>query len=598
VIARYNRWHFRAAIGQLDRPNLPYRSANGALAALESSSSEALERLVDRDFEALFQDPYRRSYRFQAEDRIDSILWSTLFRAECLADWNTVFEARRRLGRYRLLSGVAGTDHDPAPSFHLLRRGRDVRALESASRRLLRSGPLSGLRSVVHDLAREQWLPVETRGILTLLREGAQLMDDEIAAIVSARVLEEFQLLAHPWLLERNEHLLLELVASCARVGSEDLQDVIARWALNLTLGSTNQLILQSMQQVVQEINWDAVSPEVLSDWFSLSRDGLRSKGDLYPLARATMMGIGNYRVEIVAPILEKALVEDQSLDAGAMLLALGVPLAPAIKEVLRSIAEGALLNLLADAQKGKYGLGAAVDTAVVLAETLMDRESPEEWSTLLRFLGERRVASAHKSGVLRYLTTRAEKLSEQIRAELVRIPRDSLAGTNDPFLMGGREDTVSAFDLLAALYGLTEDEVLDVLIRLSGEASESMRRLAAIGSIWAAARISHETLAALLLVLASDAQVGVRAAAGYALAGRPWNGGSSVHHTIDKRVGELIREDGAEIPGEILNGFGKRLSEGARLKEPQISWVKRLTLHPVHDVRKLAESVLAGNGS
>lgn len=548
AIARHNRWHFSALANlgsALRTRRLPRRSRFESLNEIDLLLADALSSYLEDQFRVALSDPYARTLSWRAEDPIDRPFVGALLRAECLADWDSLRRARRLVGRYQLLSDVAA-ETTRSTGFQLLRRAGDRKAMEQAARLFSRVGPLEGLRDSTTAVVGQAWPPLEQSAVLALIREGADLLTEEVAAQTLRRIL------ADRLLITRHAAEALPALARLERVAGPTAREELAEELFKLT-DTKNPLVLHSMQSVVRSLDWSAVTEGARARWLGYLQAHLGDGTDAQFLAAGLALGLSTAGIEDVEPLLEEAFSRRPSLDIAGMLIDGVGDLRESTRALAVQMAADSLIAEQTDAAAGRFGFG-TVNVSALLA-ALLSGADEEPWRVLTDYLLDPNVAGEGKASALNRLSASGASLPPEPLSRLRKGVPD-LSAYSEPWISPPHSLAGSVLRFGLHINAFDEAEALARLLDLVGDRSVEAR-LEGVRTIQFASRgLSAGTVATLALALIGDDDHNVRAEAGRETAALRVDSEPAVTKVIVDRLSRLLTERGVVVPLGVLVGL------------------------------------------
>lgn len=554
TVARRNTGAFAFTAGRhdlfADRAG-PYRS--WVLDRIEARAAGGLASFVEQEFQGRIQDPSQLTMTFRQEDPVQTPLMGALLRAEAVGDWYELHEARRRLGRYRLLASVGVPERRPVPALYLLRRGNEVNELRRAIRWYHFEGPLTPLREFGAGVAAMTWSDVTIQADLVALRETADLLTPEVATAALDRILGNLKGLLAGVSHARLESEVFEALASLLPVAS-DRHDEVARH-LRLVLSTTADTSrIQSATSLLQAIDWQAVDGGQLAWWYDYCIDHLAGATDHRFTSAILVRELPP--TDRLRSATEAAFHQQPDLLTAAHALATGSLRSAVVSQIAR-IARDQLQKIRADAAKGTHGFGAFIDAPSLLTHLLLEYPRQPGWQDLLSFLQDPSVAPSNKVGPLRALSVRQGGLPALVSRRLAAWVRRPVQHVELP--MQDIDQFRAIVLLLRFQYrAKPSDRLLTDLLALATSSSRAARREAAGILPHTPSVLPLETPLTLALTLSRDQASEVRGAAASALARLTARSAGPLSLLAWERVLESLKDPGAIAPQWTIGGLAE----------------------------------------
>lgn len=497
-----------SSLGQHDIEQVVIAADTAAAWWQTQTTSLALFPLVDRTFRAWASDiPTTRG----AEDVVNNQLVAAALIAGNVSDHSAWCSSFALLGKDTLMRLDRHAEPEEASrGLNTLRLAGDEKALRLAVERLAADGPSAAVTLactyVKLDAATRTTAPTG----LTLFERGGDLLDETTATETATwllSVIEDptaFITRTTPSYLLATR--LLDTLAAVIPATSSTAHDAVIGCLVSVP-DQQDQVVATSWARVVRALPKHA--------WSDENRTGVAGRADAHnPVLRTALLEISADR----DPGIRTLLLDEAKAGSLDMLAALGD-----VRDLPVDVVVGAVASLakqadriVADAHSGSQGFG-GWDVGRVLA--LIDAWHPgsADWDALLRLLRDEAVGAGDKRGALQVLASLADRLPEEVRADLKPIAL-AIADPSAPVIASpfDREtDAVGAATDLAAALGTWEDtSVSGSLVHLlAGDAYH--RRWAA----QVARRLGRPEGAGVLVTLANDDDPGVRASAAAGLA-------------------------------------------------------------------------------
>jgi hypothetical protein len=562
------------------------------LARVKTLTAEALAKDVNLSFESKFQNPRRSSLRFQQYDEVEQGLWGALLRAESLADFEAINDARKNLGRYLLISSAGLKERAPNAGFLLLVRGGDAKGVAEATTTYLDRGPLHVVAHLGNEMAQRAWHPLEVAPTLKLIALAADVLEPELVPPTLQRLFDSYDAMSRPMALQSATSDVIEATAELARVASVDVQSRAALFALTLALNSSDGMALQALPAVVHAIRWVDQPDDIVDRWIAFVRESMSSHGDRRLVAESALHALLPHRTEELFEFARFVLPGSQALAAAAASTGLVSLLTEAEVAALSETLVRSLQGTQEAAARGSFSMGGGHDAAALFALVLTQRPSkPSLWDRLTAFLFNTDVSWADKRRAIEVLLDHVDKVPSNV-IDQMKASFDAMTtiGKFESWLdddSGVDHVTLRAASVLGTR---TPDALLHELLRLaaSGKASE---RIEATRTATYVDATDDAVMLSLLLLLSRDSVSLVRAHASQALLIRSWDEELRGLSLVWSRLRELLSDSGRESVLGALQG----LSRSQRTLPPLdiVRQIKALaTRHPSWRVRMLAEKV------
>ena len=586
-IAAHNLLQFNWRLHRIpsDPLNLPSRSSVPALLRADSSLVDPLAHAMHEQFEAVFADAQTRTLVLSTEDLAESQLQGTLIHADWTGDWHEIAQARRLLGRYQLLARLRSRQLLPASSLELLRLAGDDKSVRAAARTMARGGPLNSLQEATADLVATWSVHSEPNASLVLLSEGADSMTAENADVAAMKLMSD------PVFFVENWAEAPQALAAVTRACTSQKQTAVATFTLRmLEEHPQHAALVQSLQQVVDAIDWGFVEARVRRQWLAYAKRDFRSGTSTQLAAARALHALADSDLDHVRKFVFDEVEAAPDLQSVALATAVAEKLPSSLRVAAFTVVTESLDVIREQAANGSWGIG-GFDVAALCV--LLLRQWPDEsggWSSLVDFLLDPQVGVNAKSGALSLLADRAFRLPPTPSATL-RAALPTLEGVVDAFA-SPEEFEGAKLRLGVRLRAFSREESIARFVQLS--AGSPVARIEAAHSLRGSERIvGREFIVAIALRLASDEHHEVRAAAGYALPGIRLRARDEALIAMTKRrVRELLAEQGALIPLAVLSGLSS-VEKPANMREfqPQVQQIREN--HPSHAVRRAARDLL-----
>jgi hypothetical protein len=551
---------------------------------------DGLDAYLDERFDRVAEDPSIQTFSFRSEDPVVGPALGALLRAEILADWSQVREARRRLGRIRLLQSVGSAERQPEAAFHLLRRAGDTKGLQAALRLYRREGPLPPLRHVGHEIAGMPWVASELVANLAIIAEAADVLDRETVDATAQRLAQNLVTLLAPVPSHRTEDAVLKAVGSVGRYCSPPEAASLSSAMRRLADAQWGPIVLQPLAQALAGLKVEGLAQTEVDAWRAFAAQFLSAGDDRLFVAQVAFRKFGAADGTDRAVALQGAWESRPELDVAAAMLDAGVPLGAEVAAKAAADAVATLNRIRAEAQAGRFGFGEYVDTASVLAAILAAGFERQAWSALVQFLTDPHVPGSKKLRTLDYLAANADRVPQEVRPAL----GGHVAAAPDlPF---ERNEMLEGaiVRLRIALDAIGESEVIGWLAARALREERAVRQEAARTGAAALAKWRDSALFVVLLGLSQDRAFEVRATAVRSLAQSTQAANSPLQLVVDARLRESLLDPGASVPLAVLAGLREATTHGVAVDDGLLALTARLSEeHLAHSVRRAAAQLL-----
>lgn len=531
----------------------PWRSA--LIIEAEHRAQIGLAAFLDEHFVAAVEDPNTTTLQFRREDPVETPLVGALLRSECLGDWSLQRDARRRLGRYRLLTSVGRSDRQPEGAFQLLRRAGDKDGLVRGLRLYRYEGPLEPLSRFGNSVVQMPWAPTELAANLVVLRETADLVEPDLASAGVARIIDLGRSILRPAPMGAVESEAMSALSALLRVAEPSAQVAASRWLRALISESTNPLLTQSAAGAIQSLQWDELPQSEIAEWLEIAKAGSTAHTDARFVANAVIASLGAMRPDRIAGIVRSAYDQESALDTGALLEATVKDLPAEIRQEIAERAIQDLERIRSSAAEGQYGFGGPVRSSVLLARLAVDHPRRRTWwRALAEFLTDPHVAPDSRAAAIEFLASNVGKLPSNARSILSSERLDEWVidlPFEEPSQLRG-----AAFRLRLGL-GMESLIAVKTAIEMANDADRKVRFQAAL-SIPNVAKLggSLDGPVAIALSLSRDRYSEVRAAASRGLPALYGGVNAEMRTLIGSRISELLRDEGTPVPTNTLLGL------------------------------------------
>jgi hypothetical protein len=591
-----NEFHLRAMTsGKVQSSDGGYNTEH--LFRVDTLTAEALERDVSLSFEGKFENPRRSSLRFQRYDETEQALWGALLRAETLADFEAINDARKNLGRYLLISSAGIKERSPDAGFLLLVRGGDAKGVAGAATAYLDRGPLHVIVRLGNQTVQRTWYPLELIPTLKLIALAADVLEPELVPPTLQRLCDSYDALIRPMALQWATSDVIEAMAALARVAPVDMQATAATFALMLAQSTSDGMALQALPTLVHAIRWADQPDDIVDRWIAFVRGAMSSQDDRRLVAESAMYALLPRRTEELFEFARLVLSGSQALAVAAASTGLLARLTEGEVADLSDTLVQSMQGTQEAAVRGSFSMGGGHDAAALFAMVLTQRLSgPSLWYRLMAFLSNADVSWTDKRRSLEVLLDHVDKVPSDV-IDQMKAGFEAMTTVGKFASWLDDADGVDSVTLRAAsaLKAMTTEAILYELLRLaaSGKASERIEAARAAAYVDVA---DDGVMLSLLLLLSRDSVPVVRAHASQALLMRSWDEQLRGLSLVWARVRELLSDSGRE---SILGGLqGLNQSRWSQLPPDILRQVEGLAArHPSWRVRILAEKVLVRFG-
>lgn len=559
-------------------------------------SLEVVDELLLRAFERKVRHPLSTGTRWTSEDYVVGPLAAYLVQAELSAQLGAIRAARKRLGRALLLDQPAGDARleEEGGALNLIRRSGDVRLLESATEMVRRDGPLRSLREEVERFIAHHWAPAELRGNLAFIRLVADLCRAEEIDSLAERLLEEAdgtvrlrEYRTAPGWSVRYE--TIRAVSAIASVATVDLHERLAT-ALLIAIGDgLDSLEAQAAADAVRWISWESLSPSLQARWVRVLES--HPDSELRAVALPTLAELAQIGVPGAAGTLGACLEENFGQFEAAVLLDSELELPDGDWwQRIRSVALASVEQQLQEASAGRYSVG-VVDPLRLLVNVYFRGPDDELWQKVEEALRHDSIA-LRKRALLERLALGFFELDEERRQVVYDLVTVLLrrGGSDDigDSVFGGKGLGQAALVRLWILGGAPVDELLAHLAQLAADAGSRGRAIVA-QLVGTTPSPSADLLCAFGVSISGDEVSAVRAEAGRSLGRLLPHVGGPLRGAVERRLLELLQEDGTLVPLFTLQGLESSPSG------PIVDILEGMMAgHPSRRVRLEANRVLA----
>jgi hypothetical protein len=573
-----------------------------ALARLAGTSQhghralEVVDELLLRGLDRKVRHPLSTSTRWTSEDYVVGPLAAFLVQAELSAQFGAIRAARRRLGRALLLDQPAGDARleEEGSALNLIRRSGDVRLLESATEMVRRDGPLRSLREEIERFIADHWTPSELRGNLAFTRLVVDLCRADEIHSLAGRLLEEAdgtvrlrEYRTAPGWSVRYE--TIRAMSAIASVATDDLHERLSTALLVAIADGLDSLEAQAAADAVRWISWESLSPSLQTRWVRMLEN--RHDSEFRAVALPVLAELAQIGVPTAAGTLGACLEENFGAFEAAVLLDSALELREGDWwERIRSVALASVEEQLQEASAGRFSVG-VVDPLRLLANVYFRFPEDEVWEKLEEALRHDSTA-LRKRALLERLASGFFELGEERRQVVYDLVTVLLRrGASDDIgdsVFGGKRLGEAALVRLWSLGGAPVDELLAHLAQLAADAGSRGRAIVA-QVVGTTPSPSADLLCAVGMSISGDEVSAVRAEAGRSLGRLLPHVGGPLRGAVERRLLELLQEDGTLVPLFTLRGLESSPSE------PIVGILEGIMAgHPSRWVRLEASRVLA----
>lgn len=588
AIAQYNEWALSGLSGEFVFHERRPRRDSPPLSRVHLHQRAALARYLQNEYDAALRTVSQRVIGGRVEDPIDRDLYRAVLRAECLADWYELQDARQLLGRYRIKEAIGRPSRGTTRAFQLLRRARDDKGLGLAATALRTEGPIEALRDATIAFAQGHWARHEEASIAEVLAAGADLLDEDLSEKTITKVVNrvtEFH---------RREYWILVL-ARLANYAPVDLAVDILSLFKGVLDNSPTSYLAREVARGITELNWSRIPDEARRPWIDYLNKHFMERGDEGVISEALAETLFVIERDAVVKTVSHAVSREPRLSTTRVAINADVRLDQAAAAAATGQSLELLSQIRADAAKGKYTFF-ATPGAHVLAHLLITYDGTDaEWQRLVEFLSDPVVADSSKIDALEYLSRHADDIPEEARNAFRKRLQD-LEAFHDP-LMGSKEALAGAVLRLGlALSAIEEVEAFSRLVALATKESPEARRQASRGLVGVYERSPSPAVLTLALILTRDVNAAVRADAGRSLA--LLDGGPEEFKSLRvDRLLAMLRDPGVLVPLLTLRGLAE--GDSRHLPREVLAEVSELAnQHASETIRRAAQACIEQAGS
>ena len=591
TIARHNAAQFGWIVGHAVPPDMPRRADSKAIAWIDLLAVDALEDYLDGHFKAFFEQPFTRSVTFAREDQTDRGLSRSLFRAECLADWQGVARARKSLGRYRLLSEAGRSSPGAAFGFEQLRRGRDVEGLDRALSVFRAAGPLEPLRGAGDRVSSMPWWPIELRADLSILEHAATALDAAAVERALDRILGSLPDMLRfvpgsGWVVDP----IMKALAALAPPAGPLHQRRMSRAIRELASAPPDPMVHQSIGRVLHSLDWERLGRTEVRLWLGYVQDNLGARDDHVFPAMAAAHELMSLHPIAISRVALAAFRETRSLYLVSLLLRRG-----SLRSDDRQAVENAVIDLAQsmrrEASAGRYTMG-LIRVGGLLGRLALTSRRRGLFDEALDFAMDPKVSLDERiATVVPFIAEPGEVPSRHRRRLAAGLPAAQIGMP----IFGTQADLLGVNLQLEAVFGDVNTSVaLSHLLRLAHSPSQEAR-LQAIRSLGVIrGSLDSSTLAAVLIGLSHDPDPFVRAAAGNALGAATVDVAPELRQA---RISELLEEPGELVPRAVWLGLAQSRRSGEAFETELDARASRVAAaHIAYTVRAAAAAFLAAS--
>ncbi|UVJ39050.1 hypothetical protein [Arthrobacter sp. CJ23] len=511
--------------------------------------------------------------------------WSSLLAAELSANPHEIHRCRLGLAQARLL--IEGTDASAVQdALRLLRLTEDREALEVAIQNVQSRGPSKALAEEARVIVGRSSFPSRVAGsdLITVSSAANFLGETELRLGLDAA----FSLLRST---ERrsfqDERALWGAITRLLADSGAD--EHVACEAIEILRDSPDVRILENtLQALLEEINWDSVSTSTKEAWRTWGEARLNDGTAKELAAQAAVIGGAS---------LQQIHEGLSDLEVATYILNHHSETEPVPAQVLERAVAAALEAMEAvrrDSRTGGMSVG-GYDSGSLGVSLAVRFDVPEVWNGVTNLVTDDAVDGYFKAGALDRMSYHIELLPESARKNLVSDWSNVINSVfrDHPFADEVLPHFAEAIRLGAALGCLERDEAVGAITELSGGSKRS--RSAACLAVPMVAQSFHdeEWGQVVLLQLTTDASPEVRALAGKGLA-EIGGSQSSMTAIASRRLLSLLQADGIRIPLRTLHGLQRAAEQGWNYDQQIVEEVSSIaSLRPARVLRRAAGEVL-----
>lgn len=487
--------------------------------------------------------------------------WESLLAAELSANIYEIGNGRSALGRIRILVEPldAGAIQD---ALRLLRLAGDKDSLEGAIHRIQSQGPTEALQNDASVIRRRSSFPRRmSQPDLMVISAAANFMDP---AELNAALEGVFSYLQSPSSENSGRSFQDERStwAAVARLLPDSgADDRVASQALQYLQTHQNTRILEdTFQNLVEEIDWEAVSADIQDAWRAWGRLHADQEGSKNLAAQASGIGV---------PLTSRRAYEALSDYYVAVQIANYHPDGAVLADTDKERAIQACLNGLRDIQNqagsGSMSFGGH-DLGLLSLALAVKFDEVRLWDAVTELLIDPAVDGYYKKAALDRLSASYSKIPERSLRTLRSNWRSVIDSphADSPFSSEKLPYFPEAIRFGSLLKVLSRDEAVGAVTDMAGGDSASSRKAACSILPFVAREFGEaEWGQVLLLQLSRETEPVVRALAGHGLA-LVGNMESTMRPIVHRRLVELLEADGILVPLRTLHGFQIVAREGS----------------------------------
>lgn len=454
-------------------------------------------------------------------------------------------------GGWRHLSGLLGRDSlirltrtsdvkEVRAGLSTLRLAGDHNALKKATRRVVEDGPATAATEVARAIDLSASTHSTAHANLTLLAESGGVLDQETADATTAWLLRT---LVNPAAFEQRVrptfHLadsLLNTLADVLQSASPDAHREIVDYLLDLS-PITDELLARRLSNVIDHVRRDA--------WDSESVTALAARAaEHHETLRDALLGAAHPHVEAAREFLLAEIAAGSSSALGAWGDVRTLP-----AEVVAGMIDhlvGRLATRRETAAKGSIP-GYAYDDPSTLA--MLNRWHPDhaQWNPLVEYLADDNVIADQKRRTLFTMASSLNQVSDELRERVIAVALRIYSA--DDHRDAGMTPWLGATGPAAYLIASAQEsaEIDNSLVELLSGSNEQRRWAARIAGETAATSDTLVAPTGLLIALAVDADVQVRATAAAGLTSLVIRG--SDHPAVTAAVKVALADGGLRVP-------------------------------------------------
>jgi hypothetical protein len=590
IVAEYNAVAFEAILGSFGDQSPRSRSLSPTLGRVDALSADGLASFLDDQYDRAFLDPLARSLTLRSEDPVEAPLARALFRAECLADWNSCLRLRKSLGRYYLLRGAEDSQR-LARGLNLLRRAHDAVGLTKAAKAIRASGPIEALQSSAVGLAGATWSPLQTRANLALISQSAFAFDRPISAAIFERLLEAIPTFLSivpgvGWVQAEALSALTAVLQSAPRESHVRAFDQL----LSLAQRPSDPLLHQSIPSSLHALDWGVLDRKRRSQWLAYAKANIVSNSDTVFVAIAAAEELIRAGSRSMKTALLSAFDASESLLIGHVVLSLGLDLDSSRRLRLSTLLVERAEGIRTRARSGEYAMGAASVGWMLSTLGFGYGDRPSRVAAI-ELAGDGSVPIYERVPVLNLITQQYSRVSTRERQQLKKLRPITPAW---PLLGSPLEWRAARLRLFCALGSIAGSEALAEVLELATSGTTEGRIEAARSLVSLEGIVDVPSLASIGLLLSRDQEATVRGLAAGALARMSWPADFNSIQLVNDRLRNMAQEPGEIVPRLLWLGVasaskGHVLDEGLRELAEETA-----TGHQAISVRRAAQQALA----